>query len=381
MRSRTLSLLLTLTLLLVTLVPLFATGQSEVPPLGSEKNPIIWSFVPSGEMQRVAAGARRWRTCCTPRPACTSNQRRHRVRRRHRGAVGQPAQGAHVLARHLRLHHGRRPQGRAAGRPGLGAQRPALLQRADHRRGRQGHQEARRPEGQDLRPRRPAVHQRLDHPDAHHRGRRHRPGTGLEGRGRGQPRRGGGRRVQRRGGRRGLLRRRAHPHREGQARRHGEGRGRAGLRQDPQRRRAVLTPRCPRRSGTRSSTPCWTSSRPTRARRRSTPPTSGPACRRRRQLLRSLPPGAAGRRHERRRSCSRSRSAIRGCHRRGDGLPIPPFFGGAPHAGHPRPDQDLRRRDRGAAGRELRRPRRASSWSSSASAARASPPCCAASTA
>ena len=34
-----------------------ATGQKEV-PLGSEENPIVWAFVPSGEMERVAAGAR-----------------------------------------------------------------------------------------------------------------------------------------------------------------------------------------------------------------------------------------------------------------------------------------------------------------------------------
>ena len=35
---------------------LFAGGKKEV-PLGSEENPIIWSFVPSGEMERVASGA------------------------------------------------------------------------------------------------------------------------------------------------------------------------------------------------------------------------------------------------------------------------------------------------------------------------------------
>lgn len=34
----------------------FASGTQE--PLGSEENPIIWSFVPSGEMERVSAGAR-----------------------------------------------------------------------------------------------------------------------------------------------------------------------------------------------------------------------------------------------------------------------------------------------------------------------------------
>jgi len=34
----------------------FAGGTQEQ-PLGSEDNPIIWSFVPSGEMERVAAGA------------------------------------------------------------------------------------------------------------------------------------------------------------------------------------------------------------------------------------------------------------------------------------------------------------------------------------
>ncbi|NOY08042.1 MAG: phosphate/phosphite/phosphonate ABC transporter substrate-binding protein [Spirochaetes bacterium] len=35
---------------------LFATGQKEK-PLGSEENPIVWSFVPSGNMQRVSSGA------------------------------------------------------------------------------------------------------------------------------------------------------------------------------------------------------------------------------------------------------------------------------------------------------------------------------------
>ncbi|MEE8592227.1 MAG: phosphate/phosphite/phosphonate ABC transporter substrate-binding protein [Spirochaetia bacterium] len=35
---------------------LYAGSQKEV-PLGSEENPIIWAFVPSGEMERVAGGA------------------------------------------------------------------------------------------------------------------------------------------------------------------------------------------------------------------------------------------------------------------------------------------------------------------------------------
>jgi phosphonate transport system substrate-binding protein len=34
----------------------FATGTKDA-PLGTEENPIIWAFVPSGEMERVAAGA------------------------------------------------------------------------------------------------------------------------------------------------------------------------------------------------------------------------------------------------------------------------------------------------------------------------------------
>src|SRR5512143_706328 len=33
---------------------MFAEGKKE---LGTEENPIIWAFVPSGEMQRVSAGA------------------------------------------------------------------------------------------------------------------------------------------------------------------------------------------------------------------------------------------------------------------------------------------------------------------------------------
>lgn len=36
---------------------LFASGKKEV-PLGSEENPIVWSFVPSGESERVATGAK-----------------------------------------------------------------------------------------------------------------------------------------------------------------------------------------------------------------------------------------------------------------------------------------------------------------------------------
>jgi phosphonate transport system substrate-binding protein len=41
---------------LLSLAVAFAGSKEEI-PLGSEENPIIWSFVPSGEMERVAAGA------------------------------------------------------------------------------------------------------------------------------------------------------------------------------------------------------------------------------------------------------------------------------------------------------------------------------------
>ena len=37
---------------------LFVFAEKKTEPLGSEENPIIWSFVPSGEMERVSAGAR-----------------------------------------------------------------------------------------------------------------------------------------------------------------------------------------------------------------------------------------------------------------------------------------------------------------------------------
>ncbi|MBN2508664.1 MAG: phosphate/phosphite/phosphonate ABC transporter substrate-binding protein [Spirochaetales bacterium] len=43
-------------MLLVSAAPMFAAGSPEA-PLGSEDNPIIWSFVPSGETERVSAGA------------------------------------------------------------------------------------------------------------------------------------------------------------------------------------------------------------------------------------------------------------------------------------------------------------------------------------
>lgn len=52
--KKTLLILLALTLLFT----VFFTGCKEKEPeLGSEENPIVWSFVPSGEMERVAAGA------------------------------------------------------------------------------------------------------------------------------------------------------------------------------------------------------------------------------------------------------------------------------------------------------------------------------------
>ena len=48
---------LLITLFLLLALGLAFAGQREEIPLGAEENPIIWSFVPSGEMERVAAGA------------------------------------------------------------------------------------------------------------------------------------------------------------------------------------------------------------------------------------------------------------------------------------------------------------------------------------
>ena len=51
------SLIFTLLLLVVLSTSgLFANGAKEA-PLGSEENPIVWAFVPSGEMERVTSGA------------------------------------------------------------------------------------------------------------------------------------------------------------------------------------------------------------------------------------------------------------------------------------------------------------------------------------
>lgn len=46
--------MLVISLLMVTALALTACGPGK---LGTEKNPLIWSFVPSGEMERVSAGA------------------------------------------------------------------------------------------------------------------------------------------------------------------------------------------------------------------------------------------------------------------------------------------------------------------------------------
>ena len=50
--------LLVLALAALVSAGLFAAGKQEAPALGTEKNPIVWSFVPSGEMERVSSGAR-----------------------------------------------------------------------------------------------------------------------------------------------------------------------------------------------------------------------------------------------------------------------------------------------------------------------------------
>ena len=50
--------ILTLSLIVLSVITLvFVTGCKKEAELGSEENPIVWSFVPSGEMERVAAGA------------------------------------------------------------------------------------------------------------------------------------------------------------------------------------------------------------------------------------------------------------------------------------------------------------------------------------
>ena len=46
-----------LVLVLVAAVVVFSGCKPAEPELGSEENPIVWAFVPSGEMERVAAGA------------------------------------------------------------------------------------------------------------------------------------------------------------------------------------------------------------------------------------------------------------------------------------------------------------------------------------
>ncbi len=54
MRKQVIALLIA-SLILVAF-PAFSGGQKEI-PLGTEENPIVWSFVPSGEMERVSSGA------------------------------------------------------------------------------------------------------------------------------------------------------------------------------------------------------------------------------------------------------------------------------------------------------------------------------------
>ncbi|MFP4508849.1 MAG: phosphate/phosphite/phosphonate ABC transporter substrate-binding protein [Spirochaetaceae bacterium] len=45
-----------LLLLVYAAAGLFATGRAEAPELGTEENPIVWAFVPSGDTQEIVAG-------------------------------------------------------------------------------------------------------------------------------------------------------------------------------------------------------------------------------------------------------------------------------------------------------------------------------------
>ncbi len=49
--------ILSVAVVLAAALLLVTAGCKKAPELGSEENPIIWSFVPSGEMERVASGA------------------------------------------------------------------------------------------------------------------------------------------------------------------------------------------------------------------------------------------------------------------------------------------------------------------------------------
>ncbi|MBA7476707.1 MAG: phosphate/phosphite/phosphonate ABC transporter substrate-binding protein [Spirochaeta sp.] len=55
MKMKRVLLLSMVALLLIT--GLFISCKKKVPELGTEENPIVWAFVPSGEMERVASGA------------------------------------------------------------------------------------------------------------------------------------------------------------------------------------------------------------------------------------------------------------------------------------------------------------------------------------
>ena len=166
-------------LMLVLLALLLAAGLAvaQKKPLGSEENPIVWAFVPSGEMERVSAGAQQVADLLHDKTGpVLQDPGGHRVRRGHRGAAGQPAHGAHDLTGHLRLHHGRR-HGRGPGRPGVGAQQGPFYKGQIIARAGSGITKLADLKGKTFARRGPAVHQRLDHPHADHEGRRHRAGA------------------------------------------------------------------------------------------------------------------------------------------------------------------------------------------------------------
>ncbi len=187
--------------LAVMLLPglLFAAGKKEV-PLGSEENPIVWSFVPSGEMERVVR---------------RSTGRRGSSHRQNRVSISGPTSPPSTRASSKRSPAIRRKHTWRPWRPSPMSWRPTGESRkprwsrcetaARPTTARSSRQSSTRInsiadlKGQDVRTARPAFHQRLDHSDDHPACERNRPRDGSkQDRRCRKPRRGGHRGHERR---------------------------------------------------------------------------------------------------------------------------------------------------------------------------------------
>ena len=147
---------------LLVLAALALTGSGGGGKLGTEENPIIWSFVPSQDSEEVLAGAQQIADMVTDKTGLIIKAN---IATEYAGVIEAMCNGeAHLGALNTFgyvLAHERKCADVAVASVRYGS---SLLHRAARRQRRCRHRKHQRPGRQDLLPSRSPVHQRVDHP-------------------------------------------------------------------------------------------------------------------------------------------------------------------------------------------------------------------------